>query len=65
MEEGLNSNTEMYVLFLQSCVIIFEKVIKNLEKDELIVPSCLPLYLGCNENSHSQKNDSILKIGLL
>lgn len=47
------SKTEIYVLFLHSSLVIYERVTKSLEKNDLI---CLMLCVGYDKRSYKEKN---------
>lgn len=51
------SKTEMYMLFLQNCLMIFEEAIKSLEKDELTAPELFDVMYRLREKLIQQKKD--------
>lgn len=52
------SKTEMYMLFLQNCLMIFEEAIKCLKKDELTAPELLDVMYRLRERLIQQKKES-------
>lgn len=45
MEKENYGKTEIYVLFLWNCLMIFEEAVRNLEKDELATQWIVQCYV--------------------
>lgn len=52
-----DSKTEVYMLFLQNSLMIFEEAIKNLEKEELTAPELFDIIYRLRQKLIQQKND--------
>lgn len=53
------SEIEVYMLFLQNCLMIFEEAIKSLEKDELTAPELFDTMYSLRQKLILRKNDSV------
>lgn len=52
------SKTEVYILFLQNCLMIFGEAIKSLEKEDLTAPELFDIIYRLRQKLTQQKNDS-------
>lgn len=50
---------QVYMLFLQNCLTIFEEAIKSLEKDELTAPELFDIMYRLRQKLILWKNDSV------
>lgn len=50
---------QVYMLFLQNCLTIFEEAIKSLEKDELTAPELFDIMYRLRQKLILRKNDSV------
>ncbi|XP_058409245.1 uncharacterized protein LOC131412973 [Diceros bicornis minor] len=56
--EKAYSTTEIYMLFLQNCLMVFEEAIRSLEKDKLSAPELFDIMCKLRQKLIQRKNDS-------